>query len=99
MVWFFNEIAFLLCMYLQIPLRREIEFTTLNLLKIHLLNKSICKPPDTLVVGMGANLHLSTYKKSEKCKDYTNTSLNLYFHKGVISLMSNITTHMIENAH
>ena len=42
--------------------------TTLKLLKIDPLNKNIHKPSDTLDVGMGANLHLSTSKKSEKYK-------------------------------
>ena len=42
--------------------------TTLKLLKIDPLNKNIHQPPDALDVGMGANLHLSTYKKSEKYK-------------------------------
>ena len=68
--------------------------TTLKLLKIVPLNKNIHKTPDTLDVGMGANLHLSTYKKSEKYKG----SLVLNFHKGVILLLSNITAHMIKES-
>ena len=66
--------------------------TTLKLLKIDSLNKNIHKPLDALDVGMGAKLHLSTYKKSEKYKG----SLVLNFHKGVILLLSNITSDMIE---
>ena len=46
--------------------------TTFKLLKID------HKPPDALDVGMGANLPLSTYKKSKKYK----RSLVLNFHKG-----------------
>ena len=66
--------------------------TILKLLKIDPLSNNIHKPPDALDVGMGANLHLSTYKQSEKYKG----SLVLNFHKGVILLLSNITAHMIE---
>ena len=62
--------------------------TTLKLLKV------IHKLPDALDVGMGVNLHLSTYKKSEKYKG----SLFLDFHKGVTLLLSNITAHMIEES-
>ena len=66
--------------------------TTLELLKINPLNKNIPKPPYALDVGMGLNIHLSTYKKSEKCK----WRLALSFHKWLILLLSNITAHMIE---
>ena len=66
--------------------------TTLKLLKIDPLNKNIHKPLDALDVGMGVNLHLYTWRKSEKYKG----SLVLNFHKGVILLLSNITAHVIE---
>ena len=66
--------------------------TALKLLKIDPLKKNIYKPPDALDVGMGAKLHLSTYKKTEKYKG----SLVPDFHKGIILLLSNITAHMIE---
>ena len=66
--------------------------TTLKLVKIDLLNKSIHKPPDAFDVGMGVNLHLSTYKKIEKYKG----SLALNFHNRVVLLLSNITAHMIK---
>ena len=43
--------------------------TKLKLLKIDPLDKNIHKSPDAFDVGMGAKLHLSSYKKSEKCKE------------------------------
>ena len=53
-------------MYIQIKIKKV--DITLKLLKIDSLNKNIHKHPDALDVGMGGNLNLSTYKKSEKCK-------------------------------
>ena len=64
----------------------------LKLLKIDPLNKNIHKSLDAFDVGMGANLHLSSYKKSEKCKG----GLVLNFLKGVILFLSDVTAHMIE---
>ena len=37
--------------------------TTWKLLKIGPLSKNIHKPPDALDIGIGVNLHLSTYEK------------------------------------
>ena len=68
---------------------------TLKLLKIDSLNKNIHKHPDTLDVGMGGNLNLSTYKKSEKYKG----SLVQNFTKGYLIVAENQLEDSLKSLH
>ena len=68
---------------------------TLKLLKIDSLNNNIHKHPDTLDVGMGGNLNLSTYKKSEKYKG----SLVQNFTKGDLIVVENQLEDSLKSLH
>ena len=67
----------------------------MKLLKIDSLNKNIHKHPDTLDVGMGGNLNLSTYKKSEKYKG----SLVQNFTKGYLIVAENQLEDSLKSLH
>ena len=66
--------------------------TTLKLLKLDPLDKSIQKPATSLEIGMGAKLHIATYKQSSNFKESYLTN----FYKGVVLFLSNLTAHMVE---
>ena len=68
---------------------------TLKLLKIDSLNNNIHKHPDTLDVGMGGNLNLSTYKKNEKYKG----SLVQNFTKGYLIVAENQLEDSLKSLH
>ena len=81
-------------MHVYLDTIKKIDIT-LKLLKIDSLNKNIHKHPDALDVGMGGNLNLSTYKKSEKYKG----SLVQNFTKGDLIVVENQLEDSLKSLH
>ena len=81
-------------MHVYLDTIKKIDIT-LKLLKIDSLNKNIHKHPDALDVGMGGNLNLSTYKKSEKYKG----SLVQNFTKGYLIVAENQLEDSLKSLH
>ncbi|XP_057291926.1 uncharacterized protein LOC130614515 [Hydractinia symbiolongicarpus] len=66
--------------------------TTMKLLKIDVSDKNIHKPSETIDVGMGAQLHISQFRRSG---DFKGSSFR-NFHQETVLFLSSVTSHMIE---
>ena len=79
------------CLWIYVDVIKNVD-TTQKLLKLDPCDKKIHKPVDTIDVSIGAQLHITKYKKASNYKGIAVKE----FYKGAIHLLSNIVKHMLE---